>query len=59
MEHPSYSSDLAPNYFWQFSEIVCLKGTNISGYKRHSRKCDRSENYSIRFPEMFPKVEVS
>jgi hypothetical protein len=32
MDHPPYSPGLAPNDFWQFAKIVCLKGTKISGY---------------------------
>jgi hypothetical protein len=31
-EHPPSSFDLAPNDFWLFPEIVCLKGMKISGY---------------------------
>jgi hypothetical protein len=32
MEHPSCSSYLAPDDFWLFPKIVCLKGMKISGY---------------------------
>jgi histone-lysine N-methyltransferase SETMAR len=31
MEHPPCSPDLAPNDFFLFPKIVCLKGTKISG----------------------------
>jgi hypothetical protein len=37
IQHSLYTPDLAPNDFWLFPKIVCLKGTKISGYSRLSK----------------------
>jgi hypothetical protein len=49
---------LAPNDFWQFAKIVCLKGTKISGYWRHPKNVMiDSESYTTAgVPKMFPTV---
>jgi hypothetical protein len=52
MEHPPCSHDLTPNGFWLFPKINCIKGTKISWYWRHPKKCDNTESYStIGFPK--------
>jgi hypothetical protein len=44
-----------------FQKKVCLKGTKISGYSRHPKKCDDgTESCSTTgVPKMFPTVAAS
>jgi hypothetical protein len=55
MEHPSCSSDLAPNDFWLFPKIKSpLKGRKFQDTE------DGTESYSTSgVPKMFPTVAAS
>jgi hypothetical protein len=61
MECPLYSPDLAPNDLSVPKNKVCLKGMKISGYWRHPKKCDNSnESHSTTgVPNMFWTVAAS
>jgi hypothetical protein len=49
MEHPPYSSDLAPNDFWLFPQMKCaLTDENLRVLKT-----------STGIPKMFPTVTAS